>query len=306
VEVPRDEGRILRKLKLAAITAGEDWFYHIPVPTKRQPGITFVEGPSIKMTSDLARLYGNCVVETHVTDLGDSWIVEARFTDLETGYSLSRPHQHGKPAEARERPSGRALESALQAAISKAMRNVVSTALPSLTDFGLKEARTIVLSGLEADLEPERTRTIGAMAGFVALQDAEALLGHPAELWSAADLHQLRSVLRALKDGILGLGDLTLSRGSSERKSPKSVHGESEALSHFARAAPSHASPEIVLAELPQATKWDATSGRGDVSGRQTKIPPTRPRRRGRDEPPAQLVRKGKTTVPAIADRVAP
>ena len=84
----RDEVRILRKLKVLSTAGGEDRFYYIPISSRRQPALIFVEGRSIKMTSDLARLYGNCAVEVRVSDLGNPWLVEARFSDLETGYTL--------------------------------------------------------------------------------------------------------------------------------------------------------------------------------------------------------------------------
>jgi hypothetical protein len=308
VDVPRDEARILRKLKLAAITAGEDWFYHIPVPTKRKPGIAFIEGPSIKMTSDLARIYGNCVVETQVTDLGDAWIIEARFSDLETGFSLSRPHQQTKPAAAGERATGRGLESVLQAAISKAIRNVVATALPSLTEFGLKEARTLVLSELEADLNSERTQTIAAMGGMVSLQESEALLGRPAELWSAADLHQLRSLLRALKDGILVLGDLALSRCCSAAASHVSEGGGDRSLAEFASSPAAKAGPEIVLADLPQARMQVLGGSNEEVRGPQpaTHSMRTRQRRKPGNKLSPGSQRKPKPAAPAVGEGAAP
>jgi hypothetical protein len=305
--VHRDEARILRKLKVAAITAGEDWFYHIPVRAKR--GLTFVEGPSIKMTSDLARLYGNCVVETHVTDLGYDWVVEARFSDLETGYSLSRPHQQGKPREGREDLTSRVLESALQAAISKAIRNVVATALPTFTEFGLKEARRVVLSSLKADLEAERSRTVSTMADVIAVEDGEALLGRPVALWSAAEVHQLRSVLRALNDGMLGIRDLALpsSRGGNSR--PETKEGTADALSRFAAAAT--ATPvvrDIVLAQLPSGPTREPENGNVEVASPQLDASPGQPaaRKWNPSEPRNRRNRARKRGLRIVREGVAP
>ena len=203
---------------------------------------------------------------------------------------------------------GRMLEPVLQAAISKAMRNVVATALPSLTEFGLKEARSLVLAALEADLNTGRSHTIASMSGVVALQEVEALLGRPAELWSSADLHQLRSLLRALKDGMLVRGDLALSRRSSETASRVSEGEGDRALAEFARSPAAQPGPEIVLANLPQARMQDRGGSSEEVSESQLATLSTRTRRRrpsgNKGAPGGQ--RKPKPAAPAIAEGAAP
>ena len=96
VAVYRDETRVLQKLAALGAAAGDDWFYRFPVKNNGQK--TFIEGPSIKLANDLARIYGNCEVDTRVVDVGGSWIIYARFTDYETGYALTRPFQQNKNA----------------------------------------------------------------------------------------------------------------------------------------------------------------------------------------------------------------
>src|SRR5262245_5675342 len=59
VAVRRDEQKVLERLKVLAAAAGDNWYYRYPV--KLKSGATeFVEGPSIKLANDLARIYGNC------------------------------------------------------------------------------------------------------------------------------------------------------------------------------------------------------------------------------------------------------
>src|SRR5690349_6107042 len=65
--VPRDEARVLLKISTLATAAGEDWYYRIPFKDKKG-GTTWVEGPSIKLANDIARIYGSCDVDTWVSN----------------------------------------------------------------------------------------------------------------------------------------------------------------------------------------------------------------------------------------------
>src|SRR5229473_189945 len=93
VAVYRDEARIFQKLAALGAAAGDDWFYRFPVRKKIKNEETgkdewvkdWIEGASIKLANDVARIYGNCEVDTRVIDLGSSWLIYARFTDFETG-----------------------------------------------------------------------------------------------------------------------------------------------------------------------------------------------------------------------------
>src|SRR5215472_7843282 len=55
VAVYRDEARILQKLSALAAAAGSDWFYRFPVK-KKDGGQDWIEGPSIKLANDIARI----------------------------------------------------------------------------------------------------------------------------------------------------------------------------------------------------------------------------------------------------------
>jgi len=98
VAVRRDERIILNKIRALAAAAGQEWFYRFPVKNKKKGTVDYIEGPSIKMANDLARLYGNCDVDCRHVDIGSHIIFSARFIDLETGYSLTRPFQQRKGA----------------------------------------------------------------------------------------------------------------------------------------------------------------------------------------------------------------
>src|SRR5262245_42736147 len=68
VAIPRDEKKILNRLKVLAAAMGQEWYYRFPVKT-RSGQTEYIEGPAIKLANDLARIYGNCEIETKVTDL---------------------------------------------------------------------------------------------------------------------------------------------------------------------------------------------------------------------------------------------
>src|SRR3954466_1144037 len=67
LDVYRDEAKILQKLTSLAAAAGSDWFYRFPV-RKKDGGSDWIEGPSIKLANDVARIYGNNVNEVRELD----------------------------------------------------------------------------------------------------------------------------------------------------------------------------------------------------------------------------------------------
>jgi hypothetical protein len=95
VHVYRDEAKILQKLTAIAAAAGTDWFYRFPVK-KKDGGTDWIEGPSIKLANDVARIFGNNVNEIRELDVGDAWVFYARFTDIETGFSMERAYRQRK------------------------------------------------------------------------------------------------------------------------------------------------------------------------------------------------------------------
>ena len=85
VAVNRDLARIRQEIKEIAAMAGPDWFYRFPVRTQGG-GQDWIEGPSIKLANNVARIYGNNINEVREVDVGDAWVFYARFTDIETGF----------------------------------------------------------------------------------------------------------------------------------------------------------------------------------------------------------------------------
>jgi hypothetical protein len=161
VAVRRDQHAVLEKIKVLAAAAGAEWYYRFPVKTKGG-GTEWIEGASIKLANDLAREYGNCDVDTRVTDLGESWLIYARFTDYETGFSMTRPFQQRKGQRGMRTGDDRALDIAFAIGASKAIRNVVVNSLQTFADFAFNEARNALVEKIGKNLDGWRTRSLTA------------------------------------------------------------------------------------------------------------------------------------------------
>jgi hypothetical protein len=209
VAVHRDESRVLARLKALAAAAGADWYYRFPVKNRKTGTVEFIEGPSIKLANDVARLYGNAEIDCRAQDVGDSWLFHARFVDLETGYSLTRPFQQRKSGG---RIGGaddeRRLDIAFQIGASKAIRNVVVNALQTFSDFAFDEAREALVDKIGKDLGQWRKRTVERLAERkVELGRVEQVIGRVAAEWLAPDVAKVIAMMKAVADGMATLDE---------------------------------------------------------------------------------------------------
>jgi hypothetical protein len=202
LEIKRDERQILQKMKALAAAAGEDWFYRWPVKNKKTGKTDWVEGPSIKLANELARHYGNCEVDVRVMDLGDTWLMYARFTDYETGFSMTRPFQQRKGQRTMGEDAERQRDIALQIGCSKAIRNVICNALQTLADFSFEEAKGSLVGKIGQSLAKWRENIVKRLEGKVDLLRVEAVMGRPAKEWLAPDIAQVVATMRSIADGM--------------------------------------------------------------------------------------------------------
>lgn len=203
VEVERDEAKVLAKIRVMAQAAGEDWFYRYP--TRNRDGTTgHIEGPSIKCANNVARMYGNCEIDTRIVDNGDSWIIYAKFADHETGFAYTRPFQQRKDQRAiNAKDGGRLLEIALQIGISKSIRNVVTNALETFTNFAFEEAKAAIVGRIGAKIEYYRDRVLQRLSELkVDPGRVETTTGRAAKDWLAPDLARIIAQLQAVNDGM--------------------------------------------------------------------------------------------------------
>ncbi|HZT50764.1 MAG TPA: hypothetical protein VFA22_02465, partial [Stellaceae bacterium] len=204
VEVERDEAKVLRRIRVFAAEAGSDWYYRYPVKNRRTGQTDYIEGPSIKCANSVARYYGNCQIDTRVIDNGDSWIIYARFVDIETGFSMTRPFQQRKGQKTLNTDdSARQLDIALQIGVSKAIRNVICNALENFTSFAFEEAQKSFVTKVGQNLPHYRQRTLDRLGELaVPVARVEAVVGRPHAEWLAADVARIIAQIQAINDGM--------------------------------------------------------------------------------------------------------
>lgn len=203
VAVYRDEKRILQKLAALGAAAGDDWFYRFPVKSKNGQK-SFIEGASIKLANDLARIYGNCEVDTRVIDLGTSWLIYARFTDFESGYALTRPFQQDKGgSKLGGSDDSRRLDIAFQIGVSKAIRNVVNNALQTFSDYAFDAAKNSLVEKIGKDVQKWRDEIIKRLKDRnLDPQRVEFVLGRASADWTAPDIAKVIAMMKAIADGM--------------------------------------------------------------------------------------------------------
>lgn len=203
VAVHRDEAKVLQKLKVLASAAGDDWYYRFPVKDTKTGTTQWIEGPSIKLANDLARLYGNCEVDCRAQDMGTAVLFHARFVDLETGFALTRPFQQRKGAsKLGGADAGRRDDITFQIGASKAIRNVVVNALQTFADFAFAEAKEALVDKIGRDIVKWRDRTIERMGAQIDIKRVEAVIGRPAKDWIAPDIARIIAMGKAIADGM--------------------------------------------------------------------------------------------------------
>jgi hypothetical protein len=210
VEVARDEAKILQRIKTYAAAGGERWYYSWPVRNRRKGTTDTVEGASIKAANAVSRLYGNCEIDTRVFDVGKSFMIYAKFSDLESGYSLVRPFQQDKGgAKLGGEDDARRLDMALQIGVSKAIRNVVCNALETFTTFAMEQAQQNLVERVGRDLPRYRARLAARFVEMgVDLKRVEAMVGRPLGDWLARDVAKVIAELQAVADGMALAADM--------------------------------------------------------------------------------------------------
>ncbi len=216
VEQPRDEGRVLAKIKTLAAMAGD--FYYYEWNTKNRDGTKgTVTGGTIKLANDLARTYGNCINTIDCRKVDNHLLFKARFTDLETGYSLERMFQQrmvqniGKNMDA-----DRAADIVFQIGQSKAIRNVTLNALQTFADFAVEEARASLIEKIGKNVQHYQEAARNALEDLgIDLANVERVLARTIDQWRAKDLARVRANLNSIRDGMATKEDLFPSHAQS-------------------------------------------------------------------------------------------
>jgi hypothetical protein len=203
VAVYRDEGKILQKLTALAAAAGTDWFYRYPVK-KKDGGQDWIEGPSIKLANDVARIFGNDAIEVREVDVGDAFVFYARFTDIETGFSMERSYRQRKSqTTVKTKDAERQHDIVYQIGQSKAIRNVICNSLQIYADYAFDQAKNSLIDKIGKDLPAWRSRTLEGLTRIpVELPRVERVIGRAAKDWLAPHLAQVIAMMKAIADGM--------------------------------------------------------------------------------------------------------
>jgi hypothetical protein len=209
VAVHRDDQRILQRIATHAAAAGTDWTYRFPVRTK-DGGQDWIEGPSIKLALAVASLVGNNQIEIRELDVGDAWVFYARYTDVETGFSLERSYRQRKGQQTmRTRDADRALDIVYQIGQSKAIRNVIVNACGIFCDYAFEQATNSLVEKIGKSLEGWRTRTIDGIARMPCeLTRVERVIGKAAKNWTAPDIARIVAMMQSVADGMATVDDV--------------------------------------------------------------------------------------------------
>lgn len=180
---------------------GDRYYYSIPYKDRRKGTTTYVEGPSIKLANDLARVWGNCLLRSRVEDIGDAFVFYGQFVDLETGFTLERPFRQRKQQDTGMRDNERQMDQVFQIGVSKAQRNAVVNALSEMADEMVREAKASLVGRITDNYDAaskyyaKRIQELG-----ISLDRVERVYGRAWDKLLVRDLAKLHTELNAVED----------------------------------------------------------------------------------------------------------
>lgn len=228
VAVKRDEMEVLRKIKVIASAAGDDFFYSWP--TKNKDGTKgVVEGPSVKCANAVARIFGNCSVKVRAFDMGPHWIFYAQFYDMETGFVYERPFQQRKGQNiGGKMDADRALDIVFQIGSSKAARNAVCNALSEFTDYAFAVAKEQLVEKVGKNLPKFLLQVRDRLVELkVDIGRVEQVRGKPADKWLATDVAKTIAEIQACNDGMAHPDEMwPTPEGQAQAGAPRPQEGD--------------------------------------------------------------------------------
>lgn len=212
VAVKRKIAEIRRQIAEYCAVNGPEYTYSWKVNNREKGTKDTIDGPTIKLANDLARIWGNCLVGiVDVVEAPDHWVFHAGFIDLETGANYIRPFRQRRNQSlgmgARERD--REQDIIFQVGASKAIRNVVVNALSSEARFAVEEAKRGLINYIEkyaAEANAFVDTYIGP--GKFEQKRVEGFVGRLREKWTNRDMAQVIANLKQVEAGYERLEEL--------------------------------------------------------------------------------------------------
>lgn len=160
IQKPRNLNKVILSCEAEAGYAGLEFYY------AWMQGSSIVEGLSVNAALAIARNWGNCAMDVKVEETPTSYIFNAAFIDLETGFNLVRPFRQNKQSPKTKKGTDiykgdRGKDVIFQIGASKATRNVILNAIPSwLSSKVLNKAKSSVKAKIEKMGVPAATSKI--------------------------------------------------------------------------------------------------------------------------------------------------
>lgn len=214
-KVPRNDAKVLQRIDIWAAMAGERWFYRYPVKNRRTGRVDYIEGPSVKCTNAVARLFGNCSVESRTVALdGKRDICYSRFGDLETGFSITKGQIVPRSATLGGDDEERRQQIAHNIGQSKSQRNVVEAALGDFSQRGFIAAKNSIVDRIGRNIDKARTRIVellnelGRDKGIVGIVPrVEYVKGRTVNEWLAPDIAGIHGEIEFISDGMASIDE---------------------------------------------------------------------------------------------------
>jgi hypothetical protein len=215
MKVHRDEAKILQKIDVWAAMASERWFYRYPVRNRKTGRTDYIEGASVKATNAVARLYGNCALDSRTMRLDEkTYICYSRFGDLETGFSITKGQLVPKSATLGGEDEERRQAIAHNIGQSKSQRNVVDAAIGDFVYRAFMGAKNSIVTRIGKNLEGSRSRLVtllnelGQDAGIKNIvARVEYVTGRKVNEWLAPDIAGIFAEMEAIKDGFASIDE---------------------------------------------------------------------------------------------------
>jgi hypothetical protein len=215
VQRHRDDAKILQKIDIWAAIAAEKWFFRYPVRNRRTGRTDYIEGPSVKCTNAVARLFGNCAIESRTVRLDEkSFVCYSRFCDYETGFSITKGQLVPRSATLGGDDEERRQQIAHNVAQSKSQRNVVHAAIGDFVQRGFLQAKESIVGKIGRNIEKARERIVellGELGRDKSIPNlvsrVEYTTGKKVAEWLAPDIAGIHAEIEAVRDGFASIDE---------------------------------------------------------------------------------------------------
>ncbi len=161
-----------------------------------------IEGGTIGLAMSIARNFGNCAVDITIDETPTHYYFKPVFLDLETGFTFCRTFRQRKSQGIGMKDEDRAQDITFQIGQSKAIRNVVFSAVPpALKNTAIKEAQRLIVEDIDqCGIEKSREKCLKTFASIDVTKEQlfeYTGINDPAK-WSSAVLADLRTAFKTI------------------------------------------------------------------------------------------------------------